>query len=84
MPTKHPGEIIAQTRQPGVVLVGTSSRLLRSRRYSYYREQPGLNVHEQAAPSRVPVQLSPWPAPRPVAGNGKAEQPTQAGPTSRT
>jgi capsular exopolysaccharide synthesis family protein len=62
-------------RQLGVVLVATSSPLLRSRRYGYYREQPELDVQEPVVQQSRPVQLSPRPAPRPATGNGKGEPP---------
>ena len=63
-------------QQLGVVLVGTSSPMLRSRRYSHYREQPDLDLQAPVVQSR-PVQLSPRPAPRPSAGNGE-QPPTEA------
>jgi capsular exopolysaccharide synthesis family protein len=60
-------------RQLGVVLVGTSSPILRSRRYSYYREHPDLDLPEPMVHQSRPVQLSPRPAPRPTTG-GKGDQ----------
>jgi hypothetical protein len=62
-------------RQLGVVLVGTSSPLLRSRRYGYYREHSEHDMQESVVQSR-PVQLSPRPAARPAAGRVE-QRPTE-------
>jgi Mrp family chromosome partitioning ATPase len=64
-------------RQLGVVLVGTSSARLRSRRLDGYREQPELEVEElEPAPPPLPVPFTPKPstppAPKPNAnGDGQ-------------
>jgi Mrp family chromosome partitioning ATPase len=64
-------------RQLGVVLVGTSSARLRSRRLDGYREQPEVEVEElEPAPPPRPVPFSPKPSPPPAPtanGNGDGQ-----------
>jgi len=55
-----------RVRQLGVVLVGTSSSMLRSRRPDTYREQPEVEAEdllEPMAPPPRPVPFTPKPAP---------------------